>query len=190
MITYKEVDKSFLKQYDKVEMNVYIQSEYTVERIDNGLGGFILKEVKVKPYIKDLSIYERATEYEKEFDITNWHFYMAFDGKIPVGAMTVVGKTEGLNMLSGRSDACVLWDIRVVDKYKYKGIGQKLLDMGVAHAKKEGYRQMIIECQNNNVQACKFYQKNGAVLSKIDMYAYYLDPEIRDEIQFIWYLDI
>lgn len=85
MITYKEVDKSFLKQYDKVEMNVYIQSEYTVERIDNGLGGFILKEVKVKPYIKDLSIYERATEYEKEFDITNWQFYMAFDGKIPVG---------------------------------------------------------------------------------------------------------
>lgn len=104
--------------------------------------------------------------------------------------MTVVGKTEGLNMLSGRSDSCVLWDIRVADKYKHKGIGQKLLDMGVAHAKKEGYRQMIIECQNNNVQACKFYQKNGAVLSKIDMYAYYLDPEIRDEIQFIWYLDI
>ncbi len=28
--------------------------------------------------------------------------------------------------------------------------------------------------QNNNVQACKFYQKQGAVLSKIDMYAYYL----------------
>ena len=49
---------------------------------------------------------------------------------------------------------------------------------------------MIIECQNNNVAACKFYHKQGAVLSKIDMYAYYSEPEIRDEIQFIWYLDI
>lgn len=29
------------------------------------------------------------------------------------------------------------------------------------------------------------YQKQGAVLSKIDMYAYYLEPEIRNEIQFI-----
>lgn len=31
---------------------------------------------------------------------------------------------------------------------------------------------------------------NGEVLSKIDMYAYYLEPEVRNEIQFIWYLDI
>ena len=107
-----------------------------------------------------------------------------------LGAMTIVGKTDGLNMLYGREDACVLWDIRIADAYKHNGIGQKLLDMGVLNAKKDGYQQMIIECQNNNVPACKFYQKQGAVLSKIDMYAYYSEPEIRNEIQFIWYLDI
>ena len=147
MITFKEVDKDFLELYDKVTINVDVYSEYKVNRINNGLGGFILEEIKVEPYIKDLSIYERATEYENEFDITNWRFYMAFNDDIPVGAMTIVGK-------------------------------------------KDGYQQMIIECQNNNVQACKFYQKQGAVLSKIDMYAYYLEPEIRNEIQFVWYLDI
>lgn len=190
MITFKEVDKSFLELYDKVAMNVNVHSEYEVKRINNGLGGLVLEEVSVEPYIKDLSIYEHAIEYENEFDITNWRFYMAFDDDIPVGAMTVAGKTEGLNMLYGRKDACVLWDIRVSDTYKRIGIGQKLLDMGVLNAKKDGYQQMIIECQNNNVQACKFYQKQGAVLSKIDMYAYYLEPEIRNEIQFIWYLDI
>lgn len=93
MITVKEVDKSFLELYDKVAMNVNVNSEYKVKRINNGLGGFILKEVQVEPYIKDLSSYERATEYENEFDITNWRFCMAFDGDIPVGAMTVVDKT-------------------------------------------------------------------------------------------------
>ena len=190
MIICKEVDKSFLELYDKVAMNVDVYSEYKVQRINNGLGGLVLEEVQVEPYVKDLSIYERATEYEKEFDIINWKFYMAFDGDIPVGAMTVAGPTKGLNMLYGRKDACVLWDIRIADAYKRMGIGQKLLDMGVSDAKKNGYQQMIIECQNNNVQACKFYQKQGAVLSKIDMYAYYSEPEIRDEIQFIWYLDI
>ena len=190
MITVKEVDKTYFELYDTVSMNVNVNTEYQVKRIDNGLGGFILEEVSVKPYIKDLSIYECATEYEKKFNITNWRFYMAFDSNIPVGAMTVAGKTDGLNMLNGREDACVLWDIRVADAYKHNGIGQKLLDMGVLNAKKDGYQQMIIECQNNNVPACKFYQKQGAVLSKIDMYAYYLEPEVRNEIQFIWYLDI
>lgn len=190
MIIFKEVDKSFFELYDKVSMNVYVHSEYKVKRINSGLGGLVLEEVSVEPYIKDLSVYERATEYEKAFDITNWRFFMAFDGDIPVGAMTVVGKTDGLNMIYGREDACVLWDIRVADAYKRKGIGQELLDMGVLNAKKDGYQQMIIECQNNNVPACKFYQKQGAVLSKIDMYAYYLEPEVRNEVQFIWYLDI
>lgn len=190
MIIYKEVDKSFFELYDKVSMNVDVYSEYRVKRIDNGLGGFVFEEIKVNPYVKDLSKYERAVEYEKEFDITNWRFFMAFDGDVPVGAMTVAGKTEGLNMLSGRNDACVLWDIRVADKYKHRGIGEKLLNMGITEAKRDGYCQMIIECQNNNVAACKFYKKHGAVLCKIDMYAYYFDSDIKDEIQFVWYLDI
>ena len=84
----------------------------------------------------------------------------------------------------------MLWDIRVADAYKHQGVGQELFDIGLLGAKEDGYRQMIIECQNNNIPACKFYKKQGAVLSKIDMYAYYSEPEIRDEIQFVWYLDI
>ena len=190
MITYKEVDKSYFELYDKVEMNVLVRSKYIIERIDSGLGGILLKEVEVEPYIKDLSVYEHAIEYEKQFDISNWRFYMAFDGDMPIGAMTIAGTTNGMNMLAGRDDACVLWDIRVADAYKYQGVGQKLLDMGIPGAKEDGYRQMIIECQNNNIPACKFYKKQGSVLSKIDMYAYYLEPEVRDEIQFVWYLDI
>lgn len=190
MITYKEVDKSYFELYDTVSMNVDVQSEYKVERINSGLGGFTLEEIQVSPYIKDLSKYERAVNYEKDFDVTNWRFYMAFSGDVPVGAMTIAGKTEGLHMLSGRTDACVLWDIRVADAYKHNGIGQELLKMGIAGAKSDGYRQIIIECQNNNVPACRFYQKQGALLSKIDMYAYYSEPEVRDEIQFVWYLNI
>ena len=49
---------------------------------------------------------------------------------------------------------------------------------------------MLIETQNINVTACKFYKKQGAVLSKVDMYAYYSQPDSRDEIQFIMYLDL
>lgn len=137
MIIYKEVDRSYFKLYDKVSMNVDVRSEYQVVRVDNGLGGLILEEVQVKPYIKDLSQYACAAEYEKEFDIANWRFYMAFDGETPVGAMTVAGKTEGMHMLSGRKDACVLWDIRVADAYKRNGIGKELLNMGITDAKNE-----------------------------------------------------
>lgn len=190
MVTIKEVDRSFFKLYDSVSMIVKVSSEYKIKRLENGLGGMLFEEKKVEPYSRDLSIYERATEYENEFDITNWRFYMAFDGKIPVGAMTVAGRTEGLNLLNGRNDACVLWDIRVAENYKYQGIGQGLFNMGKLNAKADKYRQMIIECQNNNFPACKFYKKQGALLSKIDMYAYYLDEENQDNVQMMWYLNL
>lgn len=190
MIYVKKTDRSCFEMYDSVSMNVDVKSEYKVKRIDNGLGGFILEEVPVTPYVKDLSVYERATEYEKEFDITHWSFYMAFDDEKPVGAATVAARTDKLYMLAGRDDACVLWDIRVADEYKHQGIGQKLFDLAVKNAKADGYRQMIIECQNNNVPACNFYRKQGALLSKVDMYAYYQEEACRNEVQFLWYLDL
>lgn len=190
MITVKEMDKSCLEMYDTISMNVDVHSEYRIRTIDNGLGGFHFGEVEVEPYIKDLSVYEKAAEYEQNFDITNWRFYMAFDGEKLVGAMTVAGTTPDSNMLCGREDACVLWDIRVIDEYKHRGVGQKMLDAGIENAKADGYTQMIIESQNNNVTACNFYRKQGAVLSKIDMYAYYQEESCRDEVQFIWYLDL
>lgn len=189
-IAFHEVGREYFPRYDSVSMNVEVHSEYRVRLLDSGLGGLLLEEVPVTPHVKDLSQYERATEYETLFNIATWRFFMAFDGETPVGALTLAGPTEHLYMLNGRTDACVLWDIRVADGYKHQGIGQQLFDMALAAARETGYRQMIIECQNNNVPACRFYRKQGAVLGKIDRYAYYDDPMLRDETQLIWYLDL
>ena len=189
-IVIREVGRDAFPLYDSIPMNVFVRSEYRVEPIDGGLGGLRMTETPVTPYVKDLSQYERATEYEQLFDIATWRFYIAFDGDRPVGALTLAGPTEGLHMLAGRRDACVLWDIRVTDERKHQGVGQQLLDRAVAAARAQGYRQMIIECQNNNVPACRFYRKQGAILGKVDRYAYYSDPEIRNEVQLIWYLDL
>lgn len=190
MITCREVDRSCFPIYDSVPQIVDVRSEYRVTPVDGGLGGLMLEEVPVTPHTKDLSRYERACEYEQQFDIATWRFFMAFDGETPVGALTLAGTTEGMHMLHGRTDACVLWDIRVADGYKHQGIGQRLFDMASACAREAGYRHMIIECQNNNVPACRFYRKQGAVLGKVDAYAYWDDPAIRSEVQLIWYLDL
>ena len=93
-------------------------------------------------------------------------------------------------MLGESTGACVLWDIRVADAYKHMGIGQGLFDLGKAAAKADGYKTMIIECQNNNVPACNFYKKQGALLSKVDMNAYESELEIADEVQFVWRLEL
>jgi ribosomal protein S18 acetylase RimI-like enzyme len=161
-----------------------------MEKLDSGLGGIVFREIPVAAQVKDFSFYQRASDYEKQFDISNWAFFMAFDGFKPVGAATVASRTDNLRMLDGRDDLSVLWDIRVATDYKRQGVGQKLFDLAAEWSKNQGLKQMKIECQNNNVPACRFYHKQGAVLGKIDAYAYFSDPAVKDEIQLIWYLDL
>lgn len=192
MITYKQVDRTYFKQYDSIPMRINVTSFYKLEKLNRGLGGFILVETPVEPYVKDFCTGkdESITWWEKEFDISNWAFFMAFDGGRPVGAATVVSRTKEIRMLSGRDDLAVLWDIRVDAGYRGQGIGQCLFDMAADWSREQGHIQMKIECQNNNVPAVKFYHKQGAVLSMVDEYAYYNEPEFRHETQFIWYLDL
>lgn len=86
-----------------------------MEKINNGLGGLLIHQVLVAPYIKDLSQYEITTEYETHFDITHWQFFMAFDGDVPVGGITLASRTENVEILEGLDDLCVLWDICIED---------------------------------------------------------------------------
>jgi len=192
MITFRQVDADYFGEYDKVSMRLIVTSEYRITKHDRGLSGFTLTEVPVEPYTKDFCSGDDVTvsRWADRFDITNWAFFMAFDGDIPVGAATVASRTAGVNMLGGRDDLAVLWDIRVNDDYKHQGIGQRLFDMAVVWARSQGLVQLKIECQNNNVPAVKFYHKQGAVLCSVDEYAYYTEPEYRHETRFLWYLDL
>lgn len=60
-------------------MRVHVNSHYELDRINNGLGGIILKEVSVKKYVRDFSKHAKATKFSEKFNIANWIFFMAFD---------------------------------------------------------------------------------------------------------------
>lgn len=104
MIKYKEVNRNYFEAYDSIPMLVHVKTECSLDKVDNGLGGIVLKEIPVDEYVKDLGVYGKATEYEERFDISNWTFFMAFDNEKPIGGATVVFQTDGVNMLDGRQD--------------------------------------------------------------------------------------
>lgn len=194
MITCKRVDRACFPQYDAIPMLVHVTSRYRIDKLDRGLGGLLLVETPVTPYTKDFDADEGgpgfATRQAGRFDVTNWGFFLAFDGDLAVGGAIVAARTKEVHMLSGRDDLAVLWDLRVRDSHKRRGVGQALFNLAAEWSRGEGLVQMKIECQNNNVPAVQFYHKQGAVLSAIDEYAYYSEPPYRHEAQLIWYLDL
>ena len=98
--------------------------------------------------------------------------------------------TPRVNMLEGRDDLGVLWDIRVASGYKRLGVGQHLFDAIRDKAMALGLKQLKIECQNSNVPAVRFYLKQGAHIGAMSKYAYFKEKDIADEVQLLLYLDL
>ena len=44
MITYKQVDQTYLPQYDQIPMIVQVNAYYRIEKANRGLGGFPLSK--------------------------------------------------------------------------------------------------------------------------------------------------
>lgn len=63
-------------------------------------------------------------------------------------------------------------DISVGQIYRNKGIGCKLLEKAQSWNDNRGLFGLMLETQNTNLHACRFYVKNGFKLGGVDMMLY------------------
>jgi GNAT superfamily N-acetyltransferase len=185
-----EIPSSRLAEYESIPISFEVRTIFELDLPDGGLGGIHFHERPVSPYFKDYDTLGPPASWLAEFDVTNWAFFLAQEGKLPVGAAAVAWNTGGVNMLEGRSDLAVLWDIRVSPAYRHKGVGKKLFEHSAAWSKARGCAQMKIETQNINVNACRFYAAMGARLGDIRRFAYRHELSVAHEVQLNWYLEL
>jgi GNAT superfamily N-acetyltransferase len=152
-------------------------------------GGFILTERLVPtPYLKDYdAIAETPAEWGLRFDTSKWGVLIARIDNHCVGGVTVAYDTPGLDMLEGRSDLAVIWDIRVASARRRQGVGTSLFKAAEAWAVARGCRHLKVETQNINLAACRFYARHGFVLRAAHRGVY---RECPDEVQLLWYKDL
>ncbi|MDF2718958.1 MAG: yyaR [Paenibacillus sp.] len=78
-------------------------------------------------------------------------------------------------------------DIAVDRSFRKHGVGRKLIEQAKVWAKTGGMPGIMLETQNNNVRACKFYENCGFVLGGFDMRLYKGIHAQSDEIALFWY---
>ena len=181
--------------YKGIPIAFQVRSMLQIELIDGGLGGIRLKEEKlVTPYVKDYdaamsdgneTFIEVAKRYIRDFGI-----FLALDGDRPVGGAAASLNTAGRWMMDGRKDIAVLEDIRVHPDFRRCGIGTKLINQVANWSRNQETKQLMIETQNINVNACRFYAKQGCKLGGINRYGYGSHPQVKHEVMLIWYLDL
>jgi len=179
-----------LPDYASIPIKLEVKHRLQVELVDGGLGGMLLHQVPVeKPYVKDYDSYgEIPTDWPKQFDVSNWGFFLATEGKRLVGGAAVAFGSSGVTMLDERRDLSVLWDLRVDPASR--GAGIPLFRYAAEWSRKRGCRQMKVETQNINVPACHFYHRMGCQLGEIQRFGYAAVPAITEEVMLVWFLDL
>ena len=127
----------------------------------------------------------------KDYDVSKWGFFLAFDRARPIGGATVAIDTPaGMTTPFEAEDIAALWDIRVHSDERRRGIGSKLFKHVAEWAMQQGCQQLKIETQNVNVPACRFYAKQGCELGAIHRYGYAGCPDVAHEAILLWYLKL
>jgi GNAT superfamily N-acetyltransferase len=180
---------TFLEEYGRIPIAFEVNSVFDLEE-SGSRPDFVLTERQLKvSYTKDYDAIEgeRPSQWSRRFSTANWGVFAArLQGQL-VGGAVVAFNTPGMGMLADRKDLAVLWDIRVAPEARGKGIGSALFNAAENWARSKGCRTIKVETQNINVAACRFYRRQGAILTEVNRNAY---TQLPDEIQLVWYKDL
>lgn len=186
-IDIRQESAAILNEYARVPIAFDVLEVFDVTAASGDQFHLATRRV-ASPYVKDYdAISESPTEWAQRFDISHWAFFGAFAEGQRVGGATVACDTPDLDMLEGRGDLAVLWDIRVAASARRRGVGTALVAAAVTWASRHGCRQLKVETQSVNVTACRFYARHGFVLRSARGGVY---PELPEEIQLLWYKEL
>ncbi|MEP6573940.1 MAG: GNAT family N-acetyltransferase [Gemmatimonadota bacterium] len=140
-----------------------------------------------RPYIKDYDAIpeNRPATWVDRFDTTAWGLLSARSAGRRIGSAVVAVETPDL--LEGRHNLAVLWDLRIAPDWRRQGVGTALFQSVERWAMLRGQRHLRIETQHINLPACRLYQRMGCRLAAMARHAY---PEFPDEVQLLWEKDL
>ena len=189
-VTVAEEPPTGLTDYARISIAFEIRAVLDVAPGIATRTGFVLTERPLaNPVVKDYDAHpgNSPTEWPARFDVTTWGILSArIDGQ-RVGGAAVIAHAPEIDMLEGRDDLALLWDLRVAPAFRGRGVGARLLGGAEDWARQRGASSLKVETQNVNVAACRFYARHGFRLITVNRDAY---PEYPDEVQLLWYKNI
>ena len=139
-------------------------------------------EVSVaSPFVKDYDALpdNRPAHWPQRFDTSHWRVFAAFVRDTRVGGAVLIPADAHAT----DRGVAELWDLRVDDVWRRRGVARALWATVEAAALAGGASALDIETQQINVAACRFYAANGCVLVSVDTSAY---PSLPGEVALRW----
>lgn len=116
-------------------------------------------------------------------DLREWSLLVARRNGVCIGGVAITS-TPALVPADSPPSSAVLWDLRVAPEARRHAVGTALFRAAEQWAMSHGYRWLVIETQDVNVAACRFYEKMECRLVAHDAQAY---PDLPGEGRLIWH---
>jgi GNAT superfamily N-acetyltransferase len=189
-ISVVETTASALSEYGDIPSVLNVHEILEVVDVSAAPAGARLVPRRINPpYLKDYDAPPawHPSRWREHFDVGRWGFLTVTLEAEDVGRAAIAWRTPEVELLEGRNDLALLWDLRVQPACQRRGIGTVLLSAAEEWAKTQGARLLKIETQNINAPACRFYEARGCVLGAYHRHAY---PELPHEVQLLWYKEL
>lgn len=149
----------------------------------------LIEERLSEPWWKDYDAEDGGDPalWPRRFDTSTWTVISAWAGAERLGGAVLIAHTPGIDMLEGRNDLALIWDLRVAPAHRRRGVGSRLLAAAAEWARSNGCRELKVETQNINVGACRLYERHGFELRSVVVGSY---PGLSDELQLLWYRSV
>lgn len=186
-ITLQDEAIATLHRQKLIPIGFEVRSVFEVLAATTGPAEWQLKERRIAvPWLKDYDTIkgEGPTRWARRWNVAQWGLLGAYQGDERVGGAVLAFDTPGVDLLEGRTDLAVLWDLRVAPPYRGQGVGAALWCAAERWARERGCRELKVETQNINVPACRFYARMGCILRAVNPGVY---AEFPDEVQLLWY---
>jgi ribosomal protein S18 acetylase RimI-like enzyme len=173
-ITIREADQDTLRFVRKGGSLFEVRSKLVLHATDGSISYTV---VDVPPYTKQYDT--------EEFDVRAYlgnpdqSIFLAFAGNEPIGQIRVRKYWNAYAYID---------DISVEPEYRGEGIGRALMSRAIEWAKAKGFPGMMLETQDNNVAACRLYERCGFQLRGFDTHLYKANDPGTEEIALYWYL--
>lgn len=172
----RETGIDSLPLYGSISIAMEVHERFEVDSGRCALGPVVPVQT---PYLKDYdALGEPPESLPGRWDMAWWGIFLAYHGDSPVGGAIIAMRTPGLDMLEGRDDLAIIWDLRVAPEWRGKGVGSALWRAAEAWSAERGAVEIRVETQDINVPACRFYQAMGCRLLSADPHGY--PPEMNE----------
>jgi len=175
-VTLQKATAATLAQVYACDSSFTVTSKLQLNATD---GVITYTVVAVPPYEKQYP--HEVGEYDSYINQSNSAIFLAYMNEQIAGRVVLKKNWNGFGYVE---------DITVNRPYRKQGVGQQLMQQAVEWAKEEGLPGLMLETQNNNVPACRFYERFGFKLRGFDTELYRALMPTTDEVALYWYLRV